>query len=192
MFEAREQRACEDFDRQLTSDVSFMHQVLEDNLHDIAWPRETIVSFEISSDGTSTDLDVDMPEIEDMPRKTAKLPDRAFKVTIKELSGRAIADLYSQHVHAIGFRIIGETFATLPTVNMVTMSAFTQRNDPATGNTVDAYIYSVRVSRADWSKNNFDKLASVDPVIALGRFEIRRKLARNGTLTAIEPFHASA
>ena len=138
-FKAQEQEACSEFDRRLVEDVAFMHQVLEDNLQDISWPRETLISFEIADTAASAKIDVDLPEIEDMPRRVAKLPDSGYKLNIKELSARAVAELYSRHVHSVGFRVLGEAFATLPTVQEATLSGFTQRSDLATGKVVDTY-----------------------------------------------------
>ncbi len=102
-FKAQEQEACSEFDRRLVEDVAFMHQVLEDNLQDISWPRETLISFEIADTAASAKIDVDLPEIEDMPRRVAKLPDSGYKLNIKELSARAVAELYSRHVHMSDF-----------------------------------------------------------------------------------------
>lgn len=132
-------------------------------------------------------LDVDLPEIEDMPRKMTALPERGYKLSFKELKGKALQELYAQHVHGIGFRIIGETFATLPTMEQVTLSAFTQRDVPATGQRADTYIYSVRVKREDWDRINFKNLASMKVVAAFERFELRRKIGRSGAFAPVVP-----
>jgi hypothetical protein len=103
--------------------------------------------------GKTVDLDVDLPEIEDLPRRVTSVPERGYKLTLKELKGKALQELYSRHVHGIGFRIIGEVFATLPTVEQVTLSAFTQRDAPATGQRSDTYVYSVRVLGANGQRS---------------------------------------
>jgi hypothetical protein len=112
-------------------------------------------------------------------------------LTLKELKGKAFQELYSRHVHGIGFRIIGEVFATLPTVDQVTLSAFTQRAAPATGQRSDTYVYSVRVLRNEWAKINFDNLAAVDAVASFEQFEVRRKIGGTGVFEPIIPHDAA-
>jgi len=97
-----------------------------------------------------------------------------------------------RHVHGIGFRIIGEIFFVLPKAEQVVLSGYTQRPDTATGAVQDQYVYSVRVNRRDFAGINFANLPAIDPVEALGRFDIRREITRGGLLKTIEPFEAPA
>jgi hypothetical protein len=152
--------------------------------------QETLVSFEIRDAGKSVVLDADLPEIEDMPRKITALPKQGYKLTVKELKGKALHELYARHVYGVGFRLLGEVFATLPTVERVTLSAFTQRAAPDTDHQSDTYIYSVRVTPDDWAWINFTNLAAVDVTASFEPFTLRRKIARNGVFEAIEPIEA--
>lgn len=187
LFEAQQDEEGRKFDTRLRTDIEFMHQALEESLCAIVWPRETLVSFEVSGEGGSAAIDVDLPEIEDLPRKTASVPERGYKLSMKELKGKALQNLYSRHVHGVGFRIIGDVFATLPTVQEVILSAYTQRDLPATGHQSDTYIYSVRIPRREWTKINFDNLSAVDIISAFEQFELRRKIGPNGVLESIVP-----
>jgi len=69
----------------------------------------------------------------------------------------------------------------------VTLSALTQRDDPATGQRSDTYVYSVRATRRDWAKINFKNVAGVDVVACFDRFELRRKIGRTGAFERIVP-----
>lgn len=166
---------------------SAIESVLEISLQEIVWPRETDISFEVLDNGSRIALDVDLPEIEDFPTKTASAPSRGYKLTVKEMSATHVQKLYMQHVHAVGFRIIGETFALSPAIREVTLSAYSQRPDKATGQIRDEYLYSARVRREDWQTINFDNLDSLDVVEALARFELRRTMSKTGVFKAIEP-----
>jgi hypothetical protein len=73
----------------------------------------------------------------------------------------------------------------------VTLSAFTQRDAPATGQRSDTYVYSVRVLRSEWAKINFKNLAAVDVVASFERFEVRRKIGRSGAFEPIIPLDAA-
>jgi len=46
-------------------------------------PSETAVSFEIRDGGMTVLLDVDLPEIEDMPTKAASVPQRGLELQLE-------------------------------------------------------------------------------------------------------------
>lgn len=188
LFDTQQEEESKRFDERLRSDQDFMQKMLEENLCAITWPRETLVSFEINGEGKSVAIDIDLPEIEDMQRKIASVPQRGYKLSLKEVKGKPLQALYSQHVHGVGFRIAGEIFATLPSVQDITLSAFTQRVDPATGHHTDTYIYSANISRSIWDKINFGNLSVIDVVSAFEQFELRRKILRSGVLEGVLPF----
>lgn len=169
-------------------DPQVMQQYLERVLCTIAWPRETAVSTEIEPDGPVVWLDVDLPELEHMPTHSATVATRGLKVSIKEKPEKQRRSDYLTHVHAIAFRLVGETFAALPTATAVVLSGYTQRRDRATGQPVDVYVVSVRAARTKWRDIRFDDLGHVDPVEALGRFDCRREIKKNMDLASIEPF----
>lgn len=165
-----------------------MQMVLEKRLQTIEWPRETVISSDISGDGKSAVIEVDLPEIEDIPRKTASYGGRGWKVTMKELSDTKAGQLYMRHVHGIAFRVLGEAFASLPTVSEIVLSGYSQRPNKTTGEISDEYLYSVRVTREAWSKINFENLSAIEVTESLGQFELRRDMSKNGRFAAIEPF----
>lgn len=175
-------------EEKVLTEMSAMEIVLEENLLDIVWPRETELSTEIRDDGRVVMVDIDLPEIDELPRKTATVPARGYKLSIKELPVTRHQQLYMRHVHGIGFRIVGEVFSVLPRAEEVVLSAYTQRPDKATGDILDQYLYSVRVNRHDWNGIDFTNLPDVDAAEALGRFNIRRDLTKTGVLREIEPF----
>ena len=187
-FDETEQRRKDMIERGIYSDVEVMGNFLEENLQSIVWPRETIVSSEILDNGKRVFVDVDLPEIEDMPSKTASAPQRGYKLSVKEMSATQIQRLYMRHVHGIGFRIIGEAFSALPNAQEVVLSAYSQRPDRSTGHVTDEYLYSVCVDRGLWSRINFDNLQNLDVVEALARFDLKRNMTKTGGFKPIEPF----
>ncbi|MGX8841400.1 hypothetical protein ACWWKA_29655, partial [Klebsiella quasipneumoniae] len=54
---------------QFRSDARFFAHCLEEVFSQTEWPRETLVSFEVRPEESTVWLDVDLPEIEDMPDK---------------------------------------------------------------------------------------------------------------------------
>ncbi len=186
-FESAQFARRQFIDRVLEGDVNAIEQYVEELLQNIVWPRETLVDFDVREDGIIA-LDVDLPEIEEMPTQTATVPQRGYRLTIKEMGATNVHKLYMRHVHAVGFRIIGEVFAASPAVRSVVLSAYSQRPNKVTGQIENEYLYSVRVNRDEWAKINFSNLTQIDVVDALGSFELRRNMTKTGVFKAIEPF----
>ncbi len=185
--EAGERSRLALFTRSQQGEPEAMEEFFTKVLEDIEWPRETLVSFEVLHGGTGLAFDVDLPEVEDMPNKTATVPQRGYKLTVKDLGPVKVQKLYAQHVHSIGFRLLGEAFAMLPTVQEVVLSGYSQRADKATGHEQDDYLFSVRARRGDWEKINFEQLAVVDVVESLGRFELNRTMTKSGAFKPVTP-----
>lgn len=187
-FEQAEARKQEFVARAAGGDPDAMEEFFANVVSDIVWPRETSVSFEVRDSGRALAFDVDLPEIEDMPTKTATVPQRGYRLTVKELGQTAVQKLYAQHVHSIAFRLIGEAFGMLPTLTEVTLSAYTQRKDKATGHADDQYLLSVGVTKSAWTQINFAELRVLDITDALARFNLRREMSKAGVLKAVQPF----
>ena len=187
-FERTEAHKLALVDKSQAGDVDAMEQFFSDVLNDVVWPRETLVSFEVHAGGTDLVFDVDLPEVEDMPNKTASVPQRGFRLSVKEMGPTAVQKLYAQHIHAVVFRLIGEAFGMLPTLQTVTLSGYTQRKDSSSGHTVDHYLLSVVIARSAWMQLNFADLPSIDPVEALARFQLRREMTKTGVFKPIESF----
>ena len=164
-----------------------MQELLERRLAEIVWPKETLVEIEVADSGSALTLDVDLPEIEHMPSKRVALSTHSWNLSLRDAGVVATRKLYQQHVHALGFRIIGEAFAALPTVRTIVFSAYSQRTDCSNGHVNDDYLYSVRVGREEWSTLHFDALDKVDPCEALARFEIARNMTATGIFRPVQP-----
>jgi hypothetical protein len=167
---------------------SAMSIFLEESLQTFEWPRETLISFDIISGGTEVRIDVDLPEIEDMPEQLARVNKRELRLTYKDISETQKRKNYFIHVHSIGFRIIGEVFVSLPSVQSVVLSGYSQRTNQKTGQIVDEYLYSVQVIREKWETINFQNLGAVDIVSCFEEFNLRRKATKTGVITPIDPF----
>jgi hypothetical protein len=197
-IEERNQQAQKDYENAivdweksehaLRTDTVVMEGVLLEALGSIEWPRETLVSFEIVDNGETVLLDVDLPEIEDMPTQEAHVNSRGLHLKLKDRSQTQLRLDYVTHIHAIGFRFIGDVFAYLPSVSTVVFSGYSQRLNDKTGHIEDEYLYSVRVDRARWEEINFDNLEAVDVVAAFEQFDLRRKSTKRGVLSPVEPF----
>jgi hypothetical protein len=188
VFDTAEDRKRELVEAAVAGDSESMENFFGEVLNDIVWPRETAVSFEVLDEGRELAFDVDLPEQEDMPTKTASVPQRGYRLSVKEMSATAVQKMYAQHIHSIGFRLLGEAFGMLPTIQRVTLSGFSQRKNKSTGHEADEYLFSVKVQRDQWEGINFESLNSVDVMEALSRFELKRQMTKTGVFTPIQPF----
>lgn len=187
-FEESQEESRSMIEKGRFEEVEGMNQFLEEIFNQILWPRETVINFELQDEGKKLMLDVDLPEIEDLPENVVSVAKNSLKLQVKERSETQKRKDYMTHIHGIGFRLIGESFTALPNLEEVILSAYSQRLNPATGKTGDEYLFSVMVKRPDWKLINFENLSQIDLSECLGSFEIRRKMTKTGVFRPIEPF----
>lgn len=165
-----------------------LEQLFEAAFSAVDWPRETRVAFEVSDEGRTLLVDIDLPEFEDLPDTTAVA--LKTKISMKERSATQRREDYATHIHGVLFRIVGEAFAAWPPLDRVIASGFAQRVNPATGHSDDEYLLSVRTTRREWAGINFDGLDQLDVVAALGNLTLQRHMSASDTFTPIEPWQA--
>lgn len=164
---------------------------LEKVIAGLEWPEETQVSFSLSDDGKTCWLDTDLPEIEDLPTDTFRVVERGLKLGSTTLSATQQRKNYMNHIHAIGFRLIGEVFRAIP-VDRVVFSGYSQRVSPATAHVEDQYLYSVKVQRSQWQQLNFSNLEALSLTEVMETFELKRNMTKTGIFRGIEPFMETA
>ena len=187
-FDKKEKYIKENFFTLMNEDVSFMEQMLEEVLNTLSWPRETLISYEIEDQGKEIWVDIDLPEIEDLPQKIATIASSGRKLNIKNKAKKQLQLEYADHIYGIAFRVSGTIFATLPAVERIILSGYSQRPDQTTGKINDEYLYSYKVDRDRFTKIDFSVLERVDPKIAMDVFENRKRMTATGIFKAIEPF----
>ena len=190
IFDGEQEKRRKFIEEDRLNDQLAMQEFLTESLESIVWPRETNISFEVSTDGRQVMLDVDLPEIEDMPTQQATVSKKEFRILYKDISETQSRINYYTHIHAIGFRILGEVLMALPTINAVVLSAYSQRTDKKTGKIVDEYLYSIKVTRNKWESIDFNNLKAIDVAECFALFELKRKATKTGVITPIEPFSA--
>jgi hypothetical protein len=170
------------------ADLEAIAQPVLDRLGAIEWPEETNVDIDLDETGTTLILNVDLPEIEDMPALNYRVDTSNMTIASKALSQTAIAQLYARHVHGIVIRMAGESFAAQGCLRHVQISAYSQRISEATGRLEDDYLLAARISRSDWDGIDFTNIGHIDPVRALERFDLRRELKTRGQLGSIQNY----
>ncbi|MBF7070149.1 hypothetical protein [Aliarcobacter butzleri] len=176
------------FSTLIRTNINTMSEYLEKVLQDLDWARETLVSYDINNSANTVYIDIDLPEIENIPQRTATIAATGKKLNIKNKTEKQLRLEYATHIHAIALRVAAYTFATLPSIDLIIISGYSQRLDKSTANTNDEYLYSVKFNKSDFSKLNFEKIELIDPIKAFDNFENIRNMTSTGILKEIKPF----
>jgi hypothetical protein len=169
----------------LSGHFTAMEEIFCKILKEMDWVLETSASFEISHNGKSMSVDVNLPEIQDLERELSGTKQSYFDAKVLTNKPWILQRDYQLLVHAIILRIAGEVFYYFPTVKNVLVSGFTDRIDPRTGLMRSDYIISVNFDRRRWLSIN---PALSDPVECVGLFNARRDCESQSSMKAIEPF----
>lgn len=158
---------------------------VEDWLSEAEAPIAFSVQTQVLADKAAVMIDLDLPEIEDMPTdKLTQLADGTLK--IKKKSQKESREDYKTCVFGLGEYVAGNVFDLLPAAKKAVVSAYTQRRDEKTGESYDAFIYSVIFTR-DAFKKGYQKQ---DPADFCGGFESRFYVLASGVMKPIQPYEA--
>lgn len=149
------------------SDQSEVEDALVERLGAIEWPRRTDIAMSFA-DGRLL-LDVDLPEIEDMPERRWHVLQANLALRTKALSGRERAELYLDHVCSLIVRLLDHSMAVTGSVRVVAISGYTQRAR-ANGVTTDDYVATIEVDREGWNSivPSFDRATPYDILRSFG------------------------
>lgn len=182
----QEQRAAR-FVEGLKNDEQLIAEILTAELDALDWPRETLVDFDIDTAKKRIYLDVDLPEIEDMPKRNAEWGAHKRRLLIKDKSSRQLREEYARHIHGIILRLAGVVLAVVPDIEQVVISGYSQRLDTATGHTNDDYLVSVAIDKSKFAELNFAQLDCIDPIAAIEQFSLIRNMTKTGIFRPIVP-----
>lgn len=149
-------------------------------------PIEFSVQPEVIESKGAVMIDLDLPEIEDMPQnKLAELADGTIK--IKKKTKKEQVEDYRTCIFGLGEYVASHVFAEVPQAKKVVVSAYTQRRSEKTGELLDVFIYSVVFSRSDFTKDYQDK----DPYEFCQKLPSRFYVLASGVMKEIAPFEAA-
>ena len=149
-------------------------------------PIEFSVQPEVIESKGTVMIDLDLPEIEDMPQdKLAELADGTIK--IKKKTKKEQVEDYRTCVFGLGEYVASHVLAEVPQAKKVVVSAYTQRRSEKTGELLDVFIYSVVFSRGDFTKDYQDK----DPYEFCQKLPSRFYVLASGVMKEIVPFEAA-
>lgn len=179
---------AEQFMTLLMTDEGLMTEVLIAELEQLDWPCETLVDFQLDLDAKQIWVDIDLPNLESIPMQSAQLASGGRSLKLKAKSAAQRDREYARYTHGVVFRLAGVLLASLPAIDDIILSSYTQRVNPETGFEQDEYLLSVRVARNAFQALNFELLEQFDPVVTLSQFVLRREMDAACHFSAIKPF----
>lgn len=184
--EKRLAQSAESISQRFSADTGYFESLLAEVLNAADWPRETMISYQVQPENSCILLDVDLPEIEDMPTYSVRVNAKGTEIIEKEISQKSLRERYALHIHGVLLRLAGIAFCALP-FKVVKISGFTQRISKQTGHLEDEYLISACIERKSFEQLNFNQLAEINPVLAFERFNLKRKMSATYIFQSIVP-----
>ena len=146
-------------------------------------PIEMSVNYEWVSESDALFLDVDLPEIEDLPTKKVTKTD-VGNLKEKNKTQTELRAEYATLVFGLAIFIASNAFGISPAIKNSLISGYTQRRDKE-GNLADDYIYSIKFRRDSFEHKSFKRINPKDFCLAA---ENRCNLTSTSLFRKIVPF----
>lgn len=168
----------------LEGNADYIENALDKWFQKIELPLDFAVQYEYDPSRNTLYIDLDLPEIEDIPDETAvQMANGTMKV--KKKTQQKLREEYAQCVFGFSVFIASHCFGVSIKVEKILISGYTQRRNKI-GDLVDDYVYSVVFERSGFENIN---LAQVDPIeFCTTGFKNRCNMTKTFVLKAIEPY----
>lgn len=150
-------------------------------------PVDINVDYEWHQNESVMYLDVDLPEIEDIPEKeVVRLANGNLKERKKPQA--TLKQEYVNLVLGLAIFISANVFNVSPAIHGIVISGYTQRRNKA-GDVNDEYVYSIKFTREIFENS---VLSNVSPQNFCMRFENRSNITNSMLMKKIEPYKVGA
>lgn len=172
LWSESERKRIEWAKRLLDGDVEAIETTVSDSLQDLDFPFEAKAEFALNG-STEGFLHIDLPEIEDV------LPEVRHQVLndgrIKEVKRPEVErnTEYTELCCGVGLLMAAATFAAAPTMNVVQVAAYTQREQKgrAKGQVLDEYVYVATIPRTLFTAINAKSLDATATLRGVAKME---------------------
>ncbi len=168
----------------LQGSVNYVNEKIEIILSDIILPVEFSVSYEYHPEYNQLKVDIDLPEIENMPQAKANILSSG-KISIKQKTQKELKHEYAQCVSGMAFYLGGTFFNISTNIKEILISGYTQRMNKANGILEDQYIYSLKLNRDKFPTLTFE---NIDAIEAFSNFENHRSMSASYDFKTITPW----
>ncbi len=168
--------------RALESDADTVLDEVENCIFNISVSAD--VSAQVDYGNGRVFLDLDLPEIEDLPRQTTKQL-KSGQVKIVDKPQKQLKQEYAICVLGLAFFMAANIFNVNANIQEVLVSGYTQRRDK-NGDVTDQYIYSILFPRKQLVGKKID-----NPLEDVNDFQNRMKLSTAFNFGTIRPYDLS-
>ena len=170
-------------EKSIEGNPKFLNILIDSWISDCTLPFNVNIDYCYVPEERKLLLDVDLPEIEDIPNtKMVKLS--SGNLSQKKKTQAELKNDYSALVFSFVVFLAANLFGLSPAIEAMTMSCYTQRRK-STGDVEDDYILSIRFNRGPFEKNGFRKK---DPMEFCMGFENRCNMTSTNLFKKIKPF----
>lgn len=157
---------------------------LDSWLEELELPMRFDAEYEYDEADGSVMLDVDLPEIEDVPEeKVVELASGAIRA--KDKTQKEIKEEYRTCVLGLAVYMASHVFALSEGISDVLVSGYTQRRNKKTGEREDCYVCSIAFERSEFEN---DDCSVEEPEAFCDRFSSRINVLASGEMKQIEPY----
>lgn len=163
----------------LSTDDEVMADLVEEWLSNLEIPAT--VSAQIGCEDGRLYLDLDLPEIEDLPQTTTRQL-ASGQVKVVDKTQKQLKEEYAICVLGLAFFMAANIFNLNANIVEVTVSGYTQRRNKD-GDMTDDYLYSARFPREQLRATTV-----TNPIEDINAFESRLKLGPTFSFGSINPY----
>ena len=167
----------------LAGDETYVENWVSGWLESCERPVQIDVTFDYRKDSGTLMIDLDLPEIEDLPTTTTSQL-TSGKYREKNKTQKQLKEEYVRCVLGLLVFIAATMFSASPAVEHVVISGYTQRRNRA-GDINDDYIVSVNIERDKLASMNY---SHVEPMETILQFENRMSMTSGNMFRTIKPF----
>ena len=167
----------------LDGNTAYIESAAEEWISGCDLPVEIFTQFEYRSEDRCLMVDLDLPEIEDLPTQTAtQLANGDLR--IKDKTQKQLRLEYAECVFGLAVYVAANLFNTSPAIETIVVSGYTQRRNRA-GEICDDYIYSVKLPREAVAAADYE---TMDPEAFCLGLENRCNVSPTKMFKVIKPF----
>jgi len=167
----------------IDGDEDTISEIFDEWIENCQLPVEIDVNYEWKRETNTMMLDVDLPEIEDIPENKMTLT-QAGNLKEKKKTQGEIREEYATLVFGLAVFVSSNAFNVSPAIDKIIISGYTQRRNKE-GDLKDDYIYSIKFTRNMFEKKN---VALVEPKGFCMTTENRCNMTNTSLFKAIQPF----
>lgn len=167
-------------------DEKAVESATEEVLKGLQMPYVFSASYEYDEGSQALLLDIDLPEVEDMPDEDEEV-DKAGKTVHRRIPAADAHAHYATCIFSLCLYLAASIFSEAPGLAHIVCSGYTQRRN-SKGDLQDVYIVSIRFEREGLAGKDLSKVA--DPEAFCMGFENRCAKTSTGLFRKISPYES--